>query len=132
LDASWTFSGAYATNTAFEAGGLTGGVAAITAWAPGTTDYVEVVGWSANMGVTWAAVEALIKSGNLTSSDLWGNSAVGYITSGNYGPTPSPSPPLFSATGIPAGFVLSSVPEPTTVALIGLGGLGLAMIRRRN
>ena len=132
FDSSWKFSGAMATNNTFVAGGLTGGTATIANWAPGSTAYVEVVGWSANMGTTWAAAAALISGGNLNLTDLWGNSLVGYLTAGGVGTPPSPGAPVFTTTGIPAGFQLTSVPEPATVALIGLGGLGLAMIRRRK
>jgi hypothetical protein len=129
----WTFSGAYATNSPVIAGGVNGGTAAIAGWTPGTTEYVEIVGWSANLGSTWAQIEAQDASGIWNTSGYFGNSAVGYIASGGAGTPAGPSNPLFTPTGIPAGFdLVSTVPEPTTIALIGIGGLGLAMIRRRK
>jgi hypothetical protein len=129
----WTFSGAMATNSPAIAGGVAGGTATIAGWTPGTTEYVEVVGWSANLGTTWAQVSSELQSGNWTASGFFGNSVVGDIASGGAGSPAGPSNPLFTPTGIGSGFeMFATVPEPTTVALIGLGGLGLAMIRRRK
>jgi hypothetical protein len=129
---TWTFSGAMATNSTLRAGGINGGSQAIAGWTPGSTAYVEIVGWSADMGTTWAAAEALISAGNLTAADFWGHSVVGYVVSGGAGTPPGPANTLFTANGISGGFQLTNVPEPTTIALIGIGGLGLAMIRRRK
>lgn len=128
----WTFSGSYATNSSLLAGGTSGGTATVSGWAPGTTDYVEVVGWSANEGTTWAQVAAEIASGTWQAQGFYGFSAVGYVTSGGVGSPASPPNPLFGGTGISGFQMLATVPEPTTVALIGLGGLGLAMFRRRK
>jgi len=129
----WTFSGAYATNSPVIAGGVNGGTAAIAGWVPGTTEYVEIVGWSSNLGSTWAQISAQAASGDWTASGYYGYSAVGYIASGGAGTPAGPSNPLFTPTGIPGGFdLVATVPEPTTIALIGIGGLGLAMIRRRK
>ena len=133
---TWSFA-ATATNSTILAGAVSGGSPAIAGWVPGTTEYVEVVGWSASLGTTWAQVLGELQSGTWSANGYYGTSAVGYIASGGVvtGGQASPAAPLFTPTGIPSGFDLNyvtSVPEPTTVALIGLGGLGLAMIRRRK
>ena len=126
---SWTFA-ASATNY-ITAGGINGGstlsVASLTA---GTEYYVELVGWSANLGTTWATVSSELANGSwATSAGYFGASAVGTIT-----PTAAPSPAafLFTANGIPSGFDLTSVPEPTTIALAAMGGLSLLALRRKK
>jgi hypothetical protein len=82
----WTFSGAYATNNSgLFAGGINGGTQAIAGWAPGTIEYVEVVGWSANLGSTWAQIASQLANDNWIAQGFEGNSAVGYVTSGGAG-----------------------------------------------
>jgi hypothetical protein len=136
FDPSWSFSGAMATNNTSFAGGINGGIQAIAGWTPGATMYVEVVGWSANMATTFQQFEVMVESGDLNYGDYFGYSVVGRVVSGGLivgGAPPGPANPLFGSTAISSGFVLTSpIPEPTTIALIGLGGLGLAMIRRRK
>lgn len=127
----WTFSGAYATNSSIIAGGISGGNQTISGWAAGTQEYVEVVGWSAALGTTWAAVDAALTGGGF-GSNLYGVSSVGVVTSGGGGTPAAPPAAIFAPTGVASGWQLSTVPEPTTMALIGIGGLGLAMIRRRK
>jgi len=97
-----------------------------------------VMGWSANIGSTVAAVQAYLLNPTLTG---WvGESIVsGAITPGN----PNAAPPglpssLFgsaSTSGVLHGFTLGEValiPEPTTLAVMGLGGLSLLLFRRRK
>jgi hypothetical protein len=88
------------------------------------------------LGSDYATVLAEYQSGQWVGSGYFGYSAAGSVTSGGVGTPPSNGNPLFGGTGI-SGFDLYAVggtvvPEPTTIALIGLGGLGLAMIRRRK
>jgi hypothetical protein len=137
LTGGWTFSGALVNNSTLIAGGV--GVnsdksLAVSGWVAGTQDYVEIVGWSASLGTSWAQVEAELGS-TWIANGYYGVSGIGAVTSGGAG-TPATLPaPIFSPSGVSSGFALngvSPVPEPTTVALIGLGGLGLAMIRRRK
>jgi hypothetical protein len=137
LTGGWTFSGALANNSTLLAGGI-GNTAdkslVVAGWTPGTEDYVEIVGWSASLGTTWAQIQAEIGT-TWIANGYYGVSGIGAVTSGGAG-TPATLPaPIFSPTGVSSGFDLngvSAVPEPTTIALIGLGGLGLAMIRRRK
>lgn len=130
--ATWQDSGITANNYLAPGfldgtGGNTG--AAANGWAIGATDWVVVVGWSANLGSTWSSVENQLTTGWL-SAGYFGVSGVGEIASGG---GPNPAAAVFGGTGIPnTGFALYAVPEPTTIALIGIGGIGLAMIRRRK
>jgi hypothetical protein len=135
----WSFSGAYATNdsAAGYTGSIIGGSISVASWAPGATEYVEVIGWSANEGSTWAQILAEAQSGNWAADGFYGVSSVGFVTSGGLVVSGQgvPAAPIFSPNGVSTGWDLNyvtPVPEPTTVALIGLGGLGLAMIRRRK
>ena len=137
LTGGWTFSGALANNSTLLAGGV-GNTAdkslVVSGWTPGTEAYVEIVGWSASLGTTWAQIQNEL-AGTWATAGYYGVSGIGAVTSGGAG-TPATLPaPIFSPTGVSSGFLLngvSAVPEPATVALIGLGGLGLAMIRRRK
>ena len=100
-----------------------------------------VIGWSANIGSTWQAVQTYLN--NPTVNGWVGESIVsGAITPGN----PNAAPPglptaLFggnSTANVLHGFTLGMVsgsvvvPEPTTLAVMGLGGLSLLLFRRRK
>jgi hypothetical protein len=95
-----------------------------------------VVGWSGNIGTTWSAVQTWLANPSVNG---WiGESAVSAaITPGN--PNGSPATPAASLFGLPAGeltkFTLGEIvgtPEPSTIALAGLGGLALLAFRRRK
>ncbi len=122
-----------------------GGTSSIqmSGWANGTYMNIVLVGWSANLGSTWSAVVPyLIASAGGTNSTVgfFGESVIGYITP-NLG---SAGAALFNATATVNGQPISNssaspaylyslpVPEPATMALAGLGGLALLLIRRRK
>jgi hypothetical protein len=118
----WTFSGDYATNSTLAPGATVVNTVAVSGWTPGTTDYVEVLGWSASLGSDFLTVENEYNTGNWApggGSIGWSN--VGFVTSGGVvsGGLTSPGTQLFGGNGI-TGFVLYTVPEPTTMALIGI------------
>jgi hypothetical protein len=123
------------------AGGTAGFASSLTA---GTTYYMMVVGWSANLGNSWATVEGLL-AGNwagvsgLGITGLPGSNPAffGYSNVGTITPTSAPAngAAIFGSTGSqPGQLVLYNVPvpEPTTLALAGLGGLSLLFLRRRK
>jgi hypothetical protein len=151
LDAAW--SGAVLTGVNFVAalGGIAGQGGALGAVAPGwgaptagqytdaTEKYFMIVGWSSNLGTTWATVSANLASNWATSwagNAFFGTSAIGFGYSGG-GPLGLPAPSLFTTSagmpgGLTSGFSLMAVPEPTTMALAGLAGLSLLLFRRRK
>lgn len=134
--AGWTFQ-AYATNS--TAGRLassqldSAGNTALT-FAGGSSAYFTIVAWSANIGSTWDAVQSYLA--NPTFAAFVGESAVsGALTPGIEGSTGAT--PLFGAApnipGFTAGLVnAAATPEPTTMALAGLGIASLLALRRKK
>jgi hypothetical protein len=90
-----------------------------------------VVGWSATLGTTWDQILPQVETDNWATIGYFGYSNVGTIT-----PTAAPAPAvsIFSATSAqPGQTILYYVePEPTTFALVGLGGLSMLLLRRRK
>jgi len=106
----------------------------------GTEDSYVLVGWSGNEGSSWSQVLAELQSGNwLTVGGSFGASVFGAGYTGG-GPDSIPAPSIFGVSsgepnGLPASpLTLDSVgvPEPTTIALAGLGGLSLLAFRRKK
>lgn len=101
---------------------------------PGTSEadaarFFQVRAWSANYGIDYAAAHAAVLAGQ---DGYYGESAIVAIPTA-FGTT---QPAIVmrstaSSTTIP-GFVLTQVPEPSTLALVGLGLMGLIFIRRRK
>jgi len=156
LDAGWVNSGVTAKNLP-AVGGISGlgGTAGTTAanWgAPTANNYTDstldsylLVGWSSNLGTTWATVSAELASNWSTINGagyFFGESAIGSAYSGGGVSSPTlgqvnllagvstPAP-----GGLTSGFTMYSVdaiPEPASMALIGLGSLGLLALRRKK
>ena len=101
----------------------------------GTSYYTMLVGWSANLGTSFSTVLNDYSTGTWTGASLSSPGFFGFEQGGDVAPN-SASP----GTGVGAlGFgnntlVLYSVPvpEPTTLALAGLGGLSMLFLRRRK
>jgi hypothetical protein len=131
----FTFAGIYGTNLVNASGGrLSGGNGvAVNGWQPGATMFYELVGWASTAGATFNA--AWVKADGTTGTrpvDFFGISAQGSGIAGG-GPNSLPPLPLFQgASGIPTGFTLTPVPEPTSMALAGLGAAALLIFRRRK
>jgi len=125
---TFTFAGAYGTNQS-PAGRFTGGNGvAVTGWGAGVTMQYEIAGWSASLGATFNPAW-------LTQApDGFGLSAVGTGAAG--GATSAgvlPNYNLFGGTGLTSGFtIVTTVPEPTSMALAGLGAAALLIFRRRK
>ena len=114
-------------------------------WAHGTTYSVMMVGWSANLGTTYAAALANMNNWATDWSTVTGNGATqaffGVSSAGNFNPASgSPGTSPFGPSG---GLINSpntqlfelapvSAPEPGTMALAALGGASLLLFRRRK
>jgi hypothetical protein len=113
------------------AGIISGSSFTIAGLTAGTTYFDEVVGWSGS-----ALSYASFLSGGPGASSAAGFSAIGSITPVAVGST-SPAPFVFGNPASTPGAVLTPtlltpVPEPSTIALAGLGIAGLVAIRRRK
>jgi hypothetical protein len=136
LTTGWTYTGALGVN-ALGAGRIAGGANTLTTagmpvLSPQVWNQFLVVGWSSSLGTTWSTVSAELSSGIWNPlGGVFGISSVGT----GLGAT-SPPEFIFTAAGaITTPFSLYSVaviPEPTTLALVGLGGLSLLLFRRRK
>jgi len=150
---AWNDTGLSATN-ASSAGHLVpvaGTTAAQVPWSPGTTDSIVLVGWSADLGASWASVSNILAAaaaGNNAplQAQLAGNQGfLGISTTGfttTFATSVNPGASLFGTApianqGTPifslnTPLYLVPVPEPTTLALAGLGGLSLLLFRRQR
>jgi len=130
-----TFTQLYATNSGAAAGRFIGGNVAVPGWAPGTAEQYEVVGWSSSLGHTFNPAWL-----TTAPAGLFGKSAIanGPIAGGvDANGISFPTPQLFGGNGIPSGFGLTGpsgpiVPEPSSMALAGLGAAALLIFRRRK
>ncbi len=143
----WTDSTVSGVNSSLHAGSIIGlgGAAGTSAanWADPTSnagyttapnyDYYTIVGWSASLGSSWSTIAEELQDGTLPGLGVLGQTTVAYNYAGG-GPGGLSAVNVFSSsalTGLPgsgglpstAALVFSSIPEPTTLALAGLGGL---------
>jgi len=135
----FTFANVLATNTA--AGSKMGPATyqpAVTGWAAGATMFYEVAGWSSSLGTTFNNSWLTGNVPKPANDPVWGTGGffgLSSIASGVATASPAPPFPLFGGTGLP-GFVLGSVgsvvPEPSSMALAGLGAAALLIFRRRK
>jgi hypothetical protein len=139
----WTFTGDYATNGASKGnfvgyGPLDANSVPVPGFAAGATADFLVVGWSGNVGTTWAAAQAVL-DGN-SSGVTGGVWSIGDSLVGNeiLAPAGGPYNDVLGVSASPSqiqGFVLGTftpVPEPATFALAGLGAAALVIFRRRK
>jgi len=151
---AWSDANLHATNSFLSNGRIiqdstlgAGGIASnpqatASHWPAGTTEGVLLVGWSANLGATWAAALANLQAqGNLTpgaAGYYFGVSAFGSLADNAAG---NPGVQVFGANpgqiNNPVGTPLvieqlATVPEPGTLALAALGGASLLLFRRKK
>jgi PEP-CTERM motif len=104
-------------------------------------DSYIVVGWSAGYGTSWSQVASAIQNGTLAAGGYFGVTAVGLQSAGGNGYSAvsvwgnSTLIANGGLTGANDQIILNQVvatPEPSTMALAGLGGAALLMFRRRK
>jgi len=102
-------------------------------------DYFMIAGWSSNLGTTWSAVSSLLQSGfsTISSPGFFGVSTIGVTYgAGAFSLSPNSLFVVSQQVTTPVGaftlYQVTPVPEPTTMALAGLGGLSLLLFRRRK
>jgi hypothetical protein len=136
-------AGLSAVNNSGYAGGinpLNPTTQATVPWASGTTDSIVMVGWSANLGTTWGVVSNLLATQtSFADGSFFGVSKTGYIAPNAANPGVTVFTTSAQSYGLPINglntqlYALPTgviVPEPTTLALAGLGGLSLLLFRR--
>jgi hypothetical protein len=150
-DGTWKDGGLYDTN-APVAGRILNGASALNVGAligwnaysiggstfPNGTNYIMLVGWSANLGTTWLQASNSLATGTFNSLSFFGESTIGWENPNSMAPGNSLMGSAPNAGGQPipiaGGMTLYElpIPEPATFALVGLGGLSLLWVRRRN
>jgi hypothetical protein len=127
-------SDGYAANTATagRVAPVLGGTEAVVGLDAGASAHFVVVGWSSNMGTTYGAVENWLATPIGMGPFYLGESAVSapLVTGDN---NLNATPTILAGAIVP-GFTLgvAMIPEPGTLALVGLGGLSLWLSRRRS
>jgi len=157
LLSGWQTTSLYATNSlATTVNGRVGFVnpsgAATVPWGGNTdgngqTNNIVIAGWSANLGSTWAQVSYNLTNwasvqGTIVGQAFFGLSSTGFLVGND---SPASGATLFNngqtGNGLPfyqpaanpmTMFLLPTVPEPATMALMGLGGLSLLLFRRQR
>lgn len=124
----WTLAAGSTKAVGPAAGRFNAGALTIPTAAPGGTIDAVVAAWQGS-ATTFAAAYTAATPGSAN-----GVGVSGKFTVATSNPNTVPPPPPASIV-IPANIVtspVSAVPEPTTLALLGLGGVALLIARRRK
>lgn len=145
----WANTGAAYTPWAPSMGGMTGFLAANPGWTLDSNykPFSPVPGLfnggvlTLNTATPGGSIDAVLVgwNGSATSFDL-ALAAGGFVgvsgkfttATGNPNALPVPGSPVSIQSVIPAGMTLAPVPEPSTLALAGLGAAALLIFRRRK
>jgi hypothetical protein len=126
---TFTFANVLGTNQTV-AGRFNGGAnVQVSGWAAGAARDFKVAGWDSSL------LGSTFNSSWLTSNPQgFGLSTLGTGQAGGFNGTGTlPNLNIFGgATGIQNGFLVTTVPEPTSMALAGLGAAALLIFRRRK
>lgn len=137
-DAAWQTVAGVNVNHATAVGRLatTASALVVNGFTGGSTVDFIVRGWSANAGATWAAALAFYNNG-APSQDMWiGSSRIAdNLVLGDGAAIGTPT--LFGVganqvVGFDQTFVSGIVPEPSSMAIAGLGAASLLLFRRRK
>jgi hypothetical protein len=123
-----SFAGQIAGNAAFVVPGVSGG----------DSEYYQVFAWDAAYGNSLAGLQACVAAGGLFGASSAGPANTIYGLIGNSilltaNTQPAVGPPVFNTSGNSFGkTIISPTPEPTTIALGGLGAAAMMLFRRRK
>jgi hypothetical protein len=146
-DSNWTFLspgaiGGYTVGPAYATNSQTAGRYTVenndpahsgaTITANTTPEHWVVLGWSASLGTDLSSLATAFNNGSPSANGWIGESVVSALL--------TPGDPTTTPTGLPQGVfpgafslgMVYYVPEPSTIALAGLGGLSLLLFRRRK
>jgi hypothetical protein len=112
--------------TGAGAGYFNGGAKTITGIAGGATAWMQIRFWNTANGSTFAAASA---SG---AANAFGSSTAFSITLGDPGAVPPTTPAALSGLAGQSLKLNGAVPEPSSLALAGLGAAALLVFRRRK
>jgi len=99
---------------------------AINGTNPGDTDFFKMIAWSASFGTGYAGYQAAALGGGLIGS----SATLAFVL----GPSSGPGTVIFSSSDLTKfqGFDVVPAPEPTTLALGGIGAAALLLFRRKK
>jgi hypothetical protein len=126
---TFTAAGVLGTNQTVAGRFFGGSSIGVSGWGAGTARDFKVAGWDTSL------LGSSFNPAWLTSTPTgFGLSALGTGQAGGSTATGTlPNLNIFGgATGIQTGFLVQTVPEPTSMALAGLGAAALLIFRRRK
>jgi hypothetical protein len=125
---TFTSASVMGTNQAVAGRFFGGSSIAVAGWAAGAARDFKVAGWSSSLGTAFNPAWLTTLPTGFGLSALGTGQAGGSTATGTL-----PNLNIFGgATGIQNGFFLQTVPEPSSMALAGLGAAALLIFRRRK